>query len=140
MIHASRGGSKGTKMQLVCKRQGGISLIGLIVVLAALGFIGVLGMKIVPTYTEFRAIKNAIATAKAAGGSVVEMQKSFDASATASYISSISGRDLIIGKENGETEISFAYEKKIPLVGPASLLLEYEGTTAKAGVQVTKTE
>ena len=130
MIHSSRGGSKGNKMQSGLKQQHGISLIGLIIVLAALGFVGVLGMKIVPTYTEFRAINNAITTAKASGGSVVEMQKSFDASATASYISSISGRDLIIGKENGETEISFAYEKKIPLVGPASLLLEYEGTTA----------
>jgi hypothetical protein len=127
-------------MQAGFKRQKGISVVGLIFVLAALGFIGVLGMKIVPTYTEYRAIQNAIVTAKAAGGSVVEMQKSFDANAIAAYITSISGRDLIIAKENGETEISFAYEKKIPLVGPASLLLEYEGTTARDGVKPAKTE
>ncbi|USX16531.1 DUF4845 domain-containing protein [Oxalobacteraceae bacterium OTU3CAMAD1] len=116
-------------------RQQGISLVGLIVVLAVLGFIGVLGLKIVPTYTEYRAIQNAIVTAKAAGGnSVVEIQKAFDASATTGYISSINSRDLVIGKENGEMEVSFAYEKKIPLVGPASLLLEYQGTTAKSGM------
>ena len=115
-------------------RQQGISLVGLIIVLAVLGFIGVLALKIVPTYTEYRAIQNAIVTAKATGGSVVEIQKSFDANATTGYISSITSRDLIIAKENGETEISFAYEKKIPLVGPASLLLEYQGTTAKSGV------
>ncbi|MFS2003440.1 DUF4845 domain-containing protein [Duganella sp. CT11-25] len=127
-------------MQAGLKRQQGISVVGLIFVLAVLGFIGVLGLKIVPTYTEYRAIQNAIVTAKAAGGSVVEMQKSFDANAIAAYITSISGRDLIIAKENGETEISFAYEKKIPLVGPASLLLEYEGTTAKDGVKPAKTE
>jgi hypothetical protein len=122
------------------KRQQGISLVGLIVVLAALGFVLMLGLKIVPTYMEYRAIKNAIATAKATGGGVIEIQKSFDASATASYISSISSRDLIIEKTNGETDISFAYEKKIPLVGPASLLLEYEGTTAKSGATPAKTE
>ena len=127
-------------MQAGFKRQKGISLVGLILVLAVLGFIGVLGLKIVPTYTEYRAIQNAIVTAKATGGSVVEMQKSFDASAIAAYITSISGRDLIIAKENGETEISFAYEKKIPLVGPASLLLEYEGSTAKNGAKPVKTE
>ncbi|MEV4778778.1 DUF4845 domain-containing protein [Burkholderia sp. LMU1-1-1.1] len=120
-------------------RQQGISLVGLIVVLAALGFIGVLGLKIVPTYTEYRAIQNAIVTAKSIGGnSVVEIQKAFDASATTGYISSISGRDLVIGKENGEMEVSFAYEKKIPLVGPASLLLEYQGTTAKSGPPAAK--
>ncbi|NVM74518.1 Tfp pilus assembly protein PilE [Duganella sp. SG902] len=119
-------------------RQDGISLVGLVFVLALLGMLLVLGLKIVPTYTEYRAIQNAIVTAKAAGGSVADIQKSFDASATASYISSINGRDLIIEKVNNETEISFAYEKKIPLVGPASLLLEYEGTTAKGGAKPAK--
>ena len=34
----------------------------------------------------------------------------------------------------GEVEISFAYDKVIPLVGNASLLLEFEGTTAAGGV------
>ncbi|GJI94966.1 DUF4845 domain-containing protein [Duganella vulcania] len=121
-------------MQASLKRQDGISLVGLIIVLAALGFVGVLALKIVPTYTEYRAIQNAIVTAKATGGTVLEMQKSFDANATTGYISSITSRDLLIGKENGEVEISFAYEKKIPLVGPASLLLEYQGTTAKNGM------
>ncbi|MYM33402.1 DUF4845 domain-containing protein [Duganella sp. FT94W] len=115
------------------KRQNGISLVGLILVLALLGMALVLGMKIVPTYSEYRAIQNAIVTAKASGGSVAEIQRAFDAGATAGYISSISGRDLTIEKVNGETEISFVYEKKIPLAGPASLLLEYEGSTAKGG-------
>ncbi|MFA9218650.1 MAG: DUF4845 domain-containing protein [Sphingomonadaceae bacterium] len=114
-------------------KQQGISLVGLIIVLAALGFVGVLAMKIVPTYSEYRAIQNAIVEAKKNGTTVVEIQKSFDANASVSYISSITSRDLVIGKENGEMEISFAYEKKIPLVGPASLLLEYQGSTAKGG-------
>ncbi|HEX8403882.1 MAG TPA: DUF4845 domain-containing protein [Duganella sp.] len=120
------------------RRQQGVSLVGLIVVLGVLGFAGVLAMKIVPTYTEYRAIQNAIVTAKAVGGnSVVEVQKAFDASATTGYISSITSRDLVIAKENGEMEVSFAYEKKIPLAGPASLLLEYQGTTAKSGLPAT---
>jgi len=115
--------------------QRGISLVGLIIVLALLACVGLVAMKIVPTYTEYLAIKNAIVTAKQAGGTNVgEIQKSFDASATVNYISSINGRDLIIDRSNGDVEVSFAYEKKIPLVGPASLLLEYAGTTAKNGV------
>jgi len=117
-------------------KQAGVSLSGLIFVLAILGFIGVLGMKIVPTYSEYRAVVAAIKTAKATGGSVREMQQSFDNSATVNYISSISGKDLVIAKDNGETEISFAYDKKIPLFGPASLLLEYAGSTAKDGAPV----
>lgn len=117
-------------------KQAGVSLTGLIFVLAIAGFIGVLALKIVPTYSEYRAVLNAIKTAKASGGTVREMQQSFDNSATVNYISSISSKDLVIGKDNGETEISFAYDKKIPLFGPASLLFEYTGSTAKDGAPV----
>jgi hypothetical protein len=124
----------------ILQRQRGISITGLIFTLAVLGFLGILGLKIVPTYTEYRAVQGAIVTAKAAGSTVREIQASFDASATTAYISSISSKDLIIGKENGEMEVSFAYEKKIPLVGPASLLLEYAGTTAKNAAPAGKAD
>lgn len=118
-------------------KQDGVSLVGLIVTLAALGFVGVIGMQIVPSYSEYRAIMTAIKTAKEKGGTVREMQQSFDNSATVTYISSVRGSDLIIGKEDGEMQISFAYEKKIPLFGPASILLEYNGSTSKTGIAAT---
>jgi hypothetical protein len=44
----------------------------------------------------------------------------------------LTGKDLDISSVNGEVEVSFAYDKKIPLVGPASLLIEYQGSTARA--------
>lgn len=117
------------------QRQSGISLVGLIVAIAILGCIGLLGMQIFPTYMEYRAILGAIERAKRdGGGSIKDIQDSFNKSAEVGYISAISGRDLMIERQGGEFEISFAYEKKIPLVGPASLLMEYEGTTAAAGV------
>jgi type II secretory pathway pseudopilin PulG len=115
------------------KRQRGISLIGLVIVIAILGGIGILAMKIVPTVTEYRAILGAIERAKHAGTSIKEIQESFQKSAEVGYISAISERDLVIQRVGGEFEISFEYEKKIPLVGPASILLEYNGTTAKNG-------
>lgn len=115
-------------------RQQGISLIGLIFTLAVLGMLGVLAMKIIPTYSEYRAIQSAIVKAKGAGSTVREIQASFSKSAEVGYISSISARDLIISREEGGLEVSFAYDKKIPLVGPASLLLEYAGSTSKTGV------
>ncbi|MET0320849.1 MAG: DUF4845 domain-containing protein, partial [Duganella sp.] len=79
------------------QRQDGVSLVGLILVLAVLGFIAVLALKILPTYTEYRAVKNAIVSAKAAGGnSAPDIRKAFDASATTGYITAINGSDLVI--------------------------------------------
>jgi DNA-dependent RNA polymerase auxiliary subunit epsilon len=115
-------------------RQRGVSLTGLIFVLAVLGFLALLGAKIVPTFTEFSAIKSAIAQAKKDGAGVREMQSSFDKNADVSYITTISGKDLVFNKESGDTEISFAYEKKIGLFGPVSLVIDYAGSTAKGGV------
>lgn len=117
---------KSTKM-----RQQGVSITGLIIVLAVVGFFAVLGLKIVPTVTEYSAIKNAIVTAKGAGSTPNEIRNSFDKQASVAYIDSISGKDLDITKDGDETVVSFAYDKKIPIVGPASLLIEYSGTTAK---------
>lgn len=121
-------------------RQRGISLTGLVVVLALIGVIGVLAMKILPTYSEYRSVTAAIAKAKGAGSTPQEIRASFDRSAEVNYISSISGRDLTIERIDGELEVSFAYDKKIHLAGPASVLLEYSGSTAKAGRAAAKAE
>lgn len=118
--------------------QRGVSLSGLIFVLAIIGFIGVFALKVLPTFTEYRSIKNAIAGAKATKGSVREMQVTFDKNADINDISAITGKDLIISKDSGETEISFAYEKRLPLAGNVSLLIDYSGTTAANGIVAEK--
>jgi hypothetical protein len=124
--------NEGSNMQLqqICKQKG-ISLVGLIVILAIVGFFAVLGLKIVPSISEYSAVKNAIAKAKSVGGTPNEMRFAFDKAASVAYIETISGKDLDITKVGDEWEVSFAYDKKIPLVGPASLLIEYAGSTAK---------
>ncbi len=115
--------------------QRGISLTGLIFILVILGAIGVLGMKIVPTVIEYRAITKAIVSAKESGSTVYGIRSSFNKHADTSYIDSITGSDLIIEKIENQYEVSFAYQKKIPLFGPASLVLDYEGTTIPANVR-----
>ena len=112
-------------------RQQGLTLTGLIFVLAIVAVVAVLGMKVVPTAIEYSAIRKAIVSAKAAGTTIPEIRAAFDRQANVGYIDAIAGNDLDIVKVDGETMVSFAYQKKIPLFGPASLLLEYSGTTAK---------
>jgi type II secretory pathway pseudopilin PulG len=121
------------------RAQHGFSLSGLIFVLVVLGVVAVFAMKVIPTYTEYRSIQDAIIKAKSNGGSVAEMQRSFDKNADINNITAISGHDLVITKDNGEPEISFAYEKKIPLASKVSLVIDYEGTTDKSGAVAAKT-
>ncbi len=116
---------------LMKAKQRGMSVVGLIFLLGLIGIFVLIAAKVTPTVMEFMAVKRAIITAKASGNSATDIQKSFDKQAEVAYISSIKGHDLIIEKDETGYEVSFYYTKKIPLAGPASLLLEYEGTTQK---------
>jgi beta-lactam-binding protein with PASTA domain len=110
-------------------KQRGISLSGTIFVLVILAVLAVFAMKLVPPVSEYMSIKKAITTAKSAGTTVHEIQSSFDKQADINNISAITGKDLEIVKNGENIVVSFAYEKKIPLTGPASLLLEFSGST-----------
>lgn len=122
------------------RTQAGMSIVGLIFLLSIIAMIALLAAKITPTAMEYLAVKRAIVTAKASGTSVRDIQVAFDKQAEVSYITSIKGNDLTVEKSDSGYEVSFYYTKKIPLVGPASLLLEYEGTTAKVSGRARKAE
>ena len=112
-------------------RQRGISLTSLVLLLAVLGTAGVLALRVFPTVTEYMSIKKAIVNASSAGSTPAEVRASFDRQAQAGYVDSISGKDLEIIPNGSALDVSFSYQKIIPLVGPASLLLEYQGSTAE---------
>lgn len=115
--------------------QRGISLVSFIFLLGIAAVIGVLGLKTVPTVVEYFSIKKAMVQAKQRGSDPAEIRRSFDQQASVGYITSLSGKDLRIQQSDTGYEVSFAYEKVIPLMGPASLLLEYEGTTDNRAAQ-----
>ena len=115
-------------------KQGGVSLTSLILVLIVVGLVAVIGIKVFPSWLEYRSIKDGIVRVKAEGGTVPEMQRAFDKFADINNVESVKGRDLIISKDGGEPEISFAYQKRIVLTEKASLVIDYDGTTDPSGV------
>lgn len=117
------------------RKERGISLVGLIFIMAIVALLAVLAMKIVPAVVEFSSVKRAIVSAKAGGTTVREIQIAFDKQADVGYITAITGKDLEITKNGDDIVVNFSYEKKIPLVGPASLLFEFTGSTDSSAVK-----
>jgi hypothetical protein len=117
------------KLHLQSKNQRGMSLFGMLFILGALAMIALLGMKIFPTYSEYRAILDGIKEAKQAGDTPAAIRSAFGRSAVINNIETINAADLVISKETGETQVSIAYEKRIALFGPVSLLIDYYGST-----------
>ncbi len=110
-------------------RQRGLSIVSLIVLVALLGCVVVVGMRVLPTFVEYRAIQAAVKKAKAGGGTTADMVRAFDRSATIDDITTLAGKDLNYTKVDDDVVISFAYVKKIPLFGPVSLTIDYSGSS-----------
>ncbi len=120
--------------------QRGVSLSGLIVGLGLIFALSVLGMRVFPSVMEYRSAKEGIATAKRMGGTANEMRNAFNKHADINMITSISGKDLIVTKDNGETDLSFDYENKITLFTDVYLGIHYAATTNPSGVVAEKPE
>jgi Tfp pilus assembly protein PilE len=108
------------------QHQRGLTLIGLLMLSALTGVGFLLGMKVMPTYIESLAIQRAVKRA-ATGASAREIQITFERAMAIDDITSIGPKDLVIVKGIDGYVVSYEYEKRIPLIGPASLLLEYKG-------------
>ena len=113
--------------------QRGLSLIGLILVCVVLVFGALLVVKVFPTVTEFIAIKRALVKARNEGTDPPGIRAAFERASAIDDFTSITGKDLqIVRRPSGEYSVSFAYEKRIPLFGPASLVLDYRGEALPA--------
>lgn len=108
------------------RQQQGLTFVGLIIVGALLAYSGVILAQVAPTYIEFVAIQKAVDKASS-GSTVAEVRSIFDKAAQIDDIRTIAGKDLTVGKEGDRVVVSFAYVREIHLVGPAHLVMKYEG-------------
>ena len=111
------------------KDQRGITLFGLMFWAIVVGFLALLTMRVLPTLNEYFTIQKAVRKiATEGGGTVPEIRNAFEKQKEIEYsIQSISGKDLVITKENDKVVVSFAYDKEIELMKPVYLLIKYEG-------------
>ena len=108
------------------KSQTGVSLMALIIGLFVLIFVALFGMKVMPSFMEYRTAKNTIQViAKQPNASVADIKKAFEARSLIDGINSIKPNDLEITKEGTEVVVGFSYRKEIPLFGNAGLYIDY---------------
>ena len=117
------------------KKQQGMTFIGAIFVIAAIVFFAMLGLKLVPAYLEFMNIKNAVKKlsneASFNSMSKKELSNAFNRSAQIDDFKSVTGADLQVAKTDGGNVVSVQYQKMIPVFANASVLLDFNATTAK---------
>ena len=114
------------------KYQRGVALSGLIFWGVVITLVAVLGMKVAPTTIEYyKILKDIKATANKVGpdATVADVRKTFDNFANIDQLD-FKPEQLDVSKEKGKIVVSFDYDKRIPLFGNVSLVINYKGSTA----------
>ena len=111
--------------------QRGITLFGLLLWAIVIGFVALLGMRVLPTVNEYLTIQKAVNKIATEGLSTVpEIRAAFEKTKEIEYsIQSISSKDLEITKENDKVVIRFAYDKEVEIMSPVYLLIKYQGSS-----------
>ena len=119
------------------KTQRGITMIGLLLVAIVVAFLGIVTIKVVPTVLEYQSILKAVKKAGTEGSNPLEIKTIYSkAMEIDQIISSVKPEDLLIEPDgNGRFDVSFAYNKEIPLVANAYLLLKSEGSSKRSSAQ-----
>ena len=116
-------------------RQRGMGLLALIFWALVSVFIFMVALKILPVYKENMAIKKTLSAM--ASDSILqnrekwEIRKSFNKRAEKDGISSVSGGDLEIDKEDGKIVLGIAYSVKTPLFSDISLYIDFNESSGK---------
>ena len=109
-------------------RQQGVTLFGLLFWAVIVGFLALIGMRVLPALNEYFTIKRTVAKIAMGNKTVPEIRSDFEKQKDIEYsIVSITGKDLVITKENEKVVVSFAYDKEVELVKPVFLLIKFEG-------------
>lgn len=119
------------------KFQRGLSLSQLLIGCVVIGGVVLLLAKVVPDYVVYYKVKEDVtAVAQEANGNpnatVDGVRVAFDKRAEIDEIHTVTGADLDISKDTGgKIVVAFEYERKIPLFRNISLLINFEGSSAK---------
>ncbi|MCL4744920.1 MAG: DUF4845 domain-containing protein [Burkholderiaceae bacterium] len=111
------------------RAQRGLSLLGMLLFAIVAVTVVVVGMRVMPSALEYMAAKRAINRVASSGETnPIEIRRSFDRIAAVDDIVSIGAKDLQIERDGNSVRVSFRYEKRVALFGPASLVLDYQAS------------
>ena len=114
------------------RKQRGITLMGTIITLGVLGFLGVMAAKLLPAYLEYASVKKIFATMAQGGqtkGTVRDIRMSYERHNAIEDVKSVQAADLEITKQGNDAIVSAAWSVKVPLVANVSACIDFEAST-----------
>ncbi|MBL8445991.1 MAG: DUF4845 domain-containing protein [Zoogloeaceae bacterium] len=115
------------------RKQAGVSLIGMLIIVSLGAFILLLGFRALPAYSEYFAVQkilNAIAKESNSDTSVADIRRNFEKRADIEYVQTVGASDLVVEKQGGKVALSMEYERRVPIAGNVSLVFAFNPTSS----------
>lgn len=111
------------------KRQQGVTGLGWLIILSILAFFVFLVLKILPIYIENFNVKSSLASMEKESGiyrkSKAQIRNSLTAKLDINDVKHVKRNDIKVNKRGGSVIIEVNYSVTVPLMGPLSLIAEF---------------
>jgi hypothetical protein len=114
--------------------QTGITIIGFLFVAVVVLAVAMIGFRVLPAYIEYFSVQKILKQTldnMPEGETLGQFQRDFGLRAGADYIDSVYGQDVDLVKEGNQLVASATWTKTLPLIGNASLLLDFTASATK---------
>ena len=112
--------------------QRGLALSALLIWGIVIGLVAILVIRVLPDVIEYYKIRHAVkAVAADSGGKTVsEIRQAYGKYAEVEHIKTFTPAELDVFKQDNQVVVAFSYERRIPLAGNVSLLIEFQGSAS----------
>ena len=116
------------------QRQRGMTFLGMLIVLALCGVVGLAGVRLFPVYLNYfkvvSTLKRVASEARAGGADEGSLRNSIDRHWNIEDITALNEKDVEIKKENGAITLHAEYEDKVPYIANIFLAVDFETSVA----------
>ena len=117
---------------MTMKRQRGLALSALLLWGIVIALVAILVIRVLPDVIEYYKIRHAVKAVanESSGKTVPEIRLAFGRYAEVEQITTFGAADLDVFKEDNQVVVGFAYQRRIPLAGNVSLLIDFSGSSS----------
>jgi hypothetical protein len=122
-----------TTMTHTVRRQAGLSMTGFLFVAAVMVVVALLAFRTVPAYIEYYTIQRALENAlhEAPEPTLANVRRGMERKLNADYADAVTAKDVELSRSGNQIIASVSWERKLPLVYNASLLLEFDARATR---------
>lgn len=114
------------------RKQGGLSLVGFLIVLAVMGFAAYVGMKLFPMYQEYYAVRSAMKSLANEPGvgtmAPAQIQDLFFKRLYINYSDNVKPSNVKFNRRDNGWTLNVSYEVRRPLVGNLDVVGKFESS------------